>query len=184
MPAVPAIAGARPGAATRRDRLFAWDNPSGALIRELEPFGPRLEPRAEDCGIERIREAVAHKRGVFVLDIHVELADVIHQETHDRPVIGELSPGEHHLVWALFIELPQPRAPLVWVHIPLLDSDGLIVLFLFSFSTHKGGSWRPSFPEQFTLHFRGFGLCDPGFGDICRKQQRQPGENETAAESG
>jgi hypothetical protein len=84
--------------------------------RELKAFGFRLEARAKNLGIERILEAVADERRIVVLHIHVELADIPDEEVHDLAVVGELTPRQHHLMRALFIELAQPRASLVRIH--------------------------------------------------------------------
>ena len=43
--------------------------------REPEPLLLRLEARAEDRRIERIGETIAHEGRVFILHVHVELAD-------------------------------------------------------------------------------------------------------------
>src|SRR5262249_44556753 len=101
-----------PGAAATSRVARQWS------AGELEPLGLRLEARAEDRGVERIRKAIAHEGGVLVLDIHVELADVVHQEIHDGAVVRELPARKHHLVRALLVELAQPGIALVWVHIP------------------------------------------------------------------
>src|SRR5208282_3994102 len=76
----------------------------------------RLEARAENLGIERVLEAVAHEGRVIVLDVHVEFADIADEEVHDLVVIGQLLPRQHHLIRAFLIELAQPRASCVRIH--------------------------------------------------------------------
>ena len=50
----------------------------------------RLEARAENLGVERVLEAVAHECRVIVFDIHVELAHMGDEKVHDSAVVGKL----------------------------------------------------------------------------------------------
>src|SRR5262245_5179370 len=79
---------------------------SNGSSRELEPFGLWLEARAKDRRVERISKAVPHERRVFIFDVHVELADIVHEEIHDGAVVSELPPREHHLIRALLVQFP------------------------------------------------------------------------------
>src|SRR4029079_9222500 len=90
--------------------------PTKRLSRKPEALRLRLEARAEDFRIERVLEAIAHERGVIVLDIHVELADIPDEKAQDLAVVGELPARESHLIRALLVELAQPGAFLVLVH--------------------------------------------------------------------
>ena len=75
--------------------------------RELESLGFRVEPRPKYRGVERVLKAIAHERRVIVFDVHVELADVRHEEVHDLAIIGELLTWQYNLIWAFLIELAQ-----------------------------------------------------------------------------
>src|SRR5580704_10890264 len=95
--------------------LRAWlDTLSGGndekLSREPEALGLRLEARAKNLSVERVFEAVAHERGVVVLDIHVELVDILDEEIQNLAVVGELPAWENHLIGAFLVELAQPGA--------------------------------------------------------------------------
>jgi hypothetical protein len=72
--------------------------------------------RAKNCDVRRIGKAVAHEHRVFILDVHVELADVVVEELHDLVFLDELSARQHDLMRALFVEFSQPLAPLTLVH--------------------------------------------------------------------
>src|SRR5262245_22614321 len=84
--------------------FFAPRSVRRELTGELQPLGLGFEPRAENSGIEWIGETVADECRVLVLHVHVELADVVHQEIHDRAVVRELPARKHHLIRALLIE--------------------------------------------------------------------------------
>jgi hypothetical protein len=47
---------------------------------QFKALGFLFEPRAESCGVRRVRKAVAHEHGVFILHVHVELADIVVEE--------------------------------------------------------------------------------------------------------
>ncbi len=55
---------------------------------------PVTEARAENLGIERVLEAVAHEGRVIVFDVHVEFADIADEEVYDLAVIGKLLPRQ------------------------------------------------------------------------------------------
>jgi hypothetical protein len=67
--------------------------PQTELAREPQTLDLRLELRAENLGIERVFETVAHERRVIVFDVHIEVADMGEQKIQDRVVVGQLQPA-------------------------------------------------------------------------------------------
>jgi hypothetical protein len=58
--------------------------------RELEALHFWLEVRPEVRRVERVLEALAHERSIFVVDVDIELADVRSEEVNYLAVIGKL----------------------------------------------------------------------------------------------
>src|SRR5262249_49850383 len=75
-----------------------------------------LEARPEDRGVHGLFEAVAHVGGAPIFNVQVELANVRKKEVHDRGIVHELPPRQHHLIRALLVELLQPSTPVVVRH--------------------------------------------------------------------
>ena len=55
--------------------------------RQLEALDLGLEARPEDRCVKRVFEAIAHERRVIIFDVHIEFADVRHEEVHDLAVV-------------------------------------------------------------------------------------------------
>jgi hypothetical protein len=73
-----------------------------------------LEAGPENRGVHWIREAIAHVRGTFILDVHVEFANARRQqEVHDGAIIRKLSSRQHYLIRALRVELLQPSTSFI-----------------------------------------------------------------------
>jgi hypothetical protein len=134
------------------------------FARKLEAIVLRFKSRPEDRRVERILEAVAHERGVVVLDVHVELTGMLDEEVHDLAVIGKLPLREHYLIRAFLIELSQPSASFVWAHrrrnsfllFPQVKSPAMAVETI-------GEAYSPGWPvTAHCVHSRGDGPSVPG----------------------
>src|ERR1700680_1627638 len=55
--------------------------------RKLEALRFWREARPEDRRVERVLEAVAHERRIFVFDVHIEFADV----RREQPAVASLT---------------------------------------------------------------------------------------------
>src|ERR1700719_740654 len=110
---------------------FINTRPRKILPRQPEALRLRLESRAKNFRVQRVGEAVAHKGGVIVLNIHVEFLDVLDEEIQNLAVVGELPPRQHHLIGAFLVELAQPCAFLVQIHglQPLFEPSNVPYLF-------------------------------------------------------
>jgi hypothetical protein len=83
-----------------------------------------LEAGSENRRVRWIREAIAHVRGTFIFDVHVEFANARRkQEVHDGAIIRKLSSRQHYLIWALRVEFLQPSTSFIRGHdLPLMPS--------------------------------------------------------------
>jgi hypothetical protein len=88
----------------------------GRSTSQLERLALRLEARAENCSVEGVLKAIAHGRGIIVLDAHIKLAHVRREESHDLAIVGKLSSREYYLVGTFLIEFAEPRTSFDLVH--------------------------------------------------------------------